>query len=66
MHTVVASTPSVTAVWAVAGEVECLGTSGTSAQSHFTCRTFMFDGRSLRTTVDIADPNDAGQQVIRR
>jgi hypothetical protein len=52
-------------VWAVGGGVESPGTSGEIPQSHFMCRTYMFDGQPPRTRVNFTDADDAGKRVIR-
>lgn len=51
-------------VWAVGGEVESPGTSGSSSTTHFICRTYTFDGEPSRATVHFPDADDAGQLLV--
>ncbi len=39
-------------VWAVGGEVESPGASGSSSTAAFVCRAYVFDGQPPRATVN--------------
>jgi hypothetical protein len=52
-------------VWAVGGDVESPGTSGTSAQSHFMCRAYLFDAQPPRAYATYSDADTAGQRAVR-
>jgi hypothetical protein len=55
----------VNEVWAVGGEVESPGTSGSTSTTHFICRTYTFDGQPPRATVNFPGTDDAGQVLVR-
>ena len=52
-------------VWAVDGDVESPGKSGSLAQSHFMCRTYVFDDRPSRAYATYTGGDDAGQRAVR-
>ncbi|MEU0499044.1 hypothetical protein [Mycobacterium sp. NPDC006124] len=52
-------------VWAVGGEVESPGASGSSSTAHFLCRTYSFDGQPTRGTVHFPDTDYAGQLLVK-